>query len=53
MVGPVIFDSIKRYLAYSGFEVTFVVNITDVRMTKLINESNAQGMSMAALRPKR
>ncbi|WP_422930402.1 cysteine--tRNA ligase [Singulisphaera sp. PoT] len=30
MVGPVIFDTIKRYLVYSGFEVTWVVNITDV-----------------------
>jgi cysteinyl-tRNA synthetase len=30
MVGPVIFDTIKRYLVYSGYEVTWVVNITDV-----------------------
>src|SRR4051795_6249434 len=30
MVGPVIFDAIKRYLVYKGFEVTWVVNITDV-----------------------
>ena len=30
MVGPVIFDAIKRYLQYKGYEVTFVVNITDV-----------------------
>jgi len=30
MVGPVIFDTIKRYLQYKGFEVTWVVNITDV-----------------------
>lgn len=30
MVGPVIFDTIKRYLVYSGYEVSFVVNITDV-----------------------
>ena len=42
MVGPVIFDAIKRYLTYSGYEVTFVVNITDVD-DKLINESNAGG----------
>ncbi len=48
MVGPVIFDSIKRYLTYSGYDVTFVVNITDVD-DKLINESNARGISMAAL----
>ena len=30
MVGPVIFDTIKRYLTYSGYQVTWVVNITDV-----------------------
>ena len=30
MVGPVIFDAIKRYLQYKGYEVTLVVNITDV-----------------------
>jgi cysteinyl-tRNA synthetase len=30
MVGPVIFDAIKRYLVFKGFEVTWVVNITDV-----------------------
>ncbi len=30
MVGPVIFDAIKRYLQYKGFKVTWVVNITDV-----------------------
>lgn len=30
MVGPVIFDTVKRYLTYLGFKVTFVVNITDV-----------------------
>ena len=30
MVGPVIFDAIKRYLRYSGYQVTWVVNITDV-----------------------
>jgi cysteinyl-tRNA synthetase len=30
MVGPVIFDSVKRYLSYLGFKVTWVVNITDV-----------------------
>jgi cysteinyl-tRNA synthetase len=30
MVGPVIFDAIKRYLVFKGYEVTWVVNITDV-----------------------
>jgi cysteinyl-tRNA synthetase len=27
MVGPVIFDCVKRYLTYCGFDVTWVVNI--------------------------
>ena len=48
MVGPVIFDTIKRHLVYSGWDVTWVVNITDVD-DKLITESKNRGMSMAAL----
>ncbi len=46
MVGPVIFDTIKRYLVYSGFEVTWVVNITDVD-DKLINRVREEGASTA------
>src|SRR5262245_20488304 len=30
MVGPVIFDTVRRYLRYLGYDVSFVVNITDV-----------------------
>jgi cysteinyl-tRNA synthetase len=30
MVGPVIFDAVKRYLTYLGYKVTWIVNITDV-----------------------
>ena len=30
MVGPVIFDTVKRYLTYLGYNVKWVVNITDV-----------------------
>jgi cysteinyl-tRNA synthetase len=45
MVGPVIFDTIKRYLTYSGYEVTWVVNITDVD-DKLIAQSHERGISM-------
>src|SRR5262249_22458042 len=41
MVGPVIFDTVKRYLSYLGFQVTFVVNITDVD-DKIINEAARQ-----------
>jgi cysteinyl-tRNA synthetase len=48
MVGPVIFDTVKRYLTYSGYKVTFVINVTDVD-DKLINESRNRKMSMSAL----
>jgi cysteinyl-tRNA synthetase len=41
MVGPVIFDTIKRYLTYLGYQVTFVVNITDID-DKIINEARRQ-----------
>lgn len=30
MVGPIIFDTVKRYLVYRGYPVKWVVNITDV-----------------------
>ncbi|MEX2185522.1 MAG: cysteine--tRNA ligase [Pirellulales bacterium] len=46
MVGPVIFDTVKRYLVYCGYDVTLVVNITDVD-DKLIAEANRRGISMA------
>jgi cysteinyl-tRNA synthetase len=48
MVGPVIFDTVKRHLVYSGWDVTWVVNITDVD-DKIIAESTARGTTMAAL----
>ena len=46
MVGPVIFDCVKRYLTYCGFDVTWVVNITDID-DKLINEANNRGIPMS------
>jgi cysteinyl-tRNA synthetase len=30
MVGPIIFDAIKRYLKFKGYDVLWIVNITDV-----------------------
>ena len=45
MVGPVIFDCIKRYLTYCGYKVTWVVNITDVD-DKLIKKANERGITM-------
>ncbi len=43
-VGPIIFDAIKRYLVFRGYEVNWVVNITDVD-DKLIIEAEKQGVS--------
>ena len=40
-VGPIIFDAIKRYLVFRGYQVTWIVNITDVD-DKLIVEAAAQ-----------
>src|SRR5688572_28059247 len=48
MVGPVIFDCVKRYLEYCGYDVTWVVNITDVD-DKLIKKANERGISMLAV----
>jgi len=48
MVGPVIFDTIKRYLVYLGFDVTWVVNITDVD-DKLIVQAQKDGTTVDAL----
>jgi cysteinyl-tRNA synthetase len=46
MVGPVIFDTIKRFLVYCGYQVTWVVNITDVD-DKLIQQQHERGVPMA------
>src|SRR5260221_7047086 len=51
MVGPVIFDAIKRYLQFKGFEVTFIVNITDVE-DKLTDASVKTGKSVTELATK-
>lgn len=48
MVGPVIFDTIKRYLTYCGYEVTLVVNITDVD-DKLIQQQRERGIPMSEI----
>ncbi|MDR2756579.1 MAG: cysteine--tRNA ligase [Planctomycetaceae bacterium] len=48
MVGPVIFDTIKRYLSYNGYRVNLVINITDVD-DKLIAEANARKIPMVAV----
>src|SRR5438046_2535753 len=48
MVGPVIFDTVKRYLTYLGYQVTMVVNITDVD-DKLIVQAQKQNTTVAEL----
>src|SRR5205085_12667911 len=51
MVGPVIFDTVKRYLTYLGHPVVWVVNITDVD-DKLIKRSAELGTSVKELAEK-
>lgn len=48
MVGPVIFDTIKRYLVYLGYQVRWVVNITDVD-DKLIIQAQKDGTTVQDL----
>lgn len=51
MVGPVIFDTIKRYLTYLGYEVNWAVNITDVD-DKLIVRAREMGTTVKELAEK-
>jgi cysteinyl-tRNA synthetase len=51
MVGPVIFDTVKRYLTYLGYTVKWVVNITDVD-DKLIVRAKELGTTVPALAEK-
>jgi cysteinyl-tRNA synthetase len=51
MVGPVIFDTIARYLKYQGYEVRFVVNITDVD-DKLIARAQQENTTVKDLAEK-
>jgi len=48
MVGPVIFDTVKRYLTYRGYQVCWVVNITDVD-DKLIVRARELGTTVKEL----
>jgi cysteinyl-tRNA synthetase len=48
MVGPVIFDTVKRFLVYLGYKVTWVVNITDVD-DKLIKRAGELGTTVKDL----
>ncbi|MBN1256151.1 MAG: cysteine--tRNA ligase [Planctomycetes bacterium] len=44
----VCFDTIRRYLEYAGYIVTFISNITDID-DKIINRANELGIDYAAL----
>jgi cysteinyl-tRNA synthetase len=51
MVGPVIFDAVKRYLTFLGYRVEWVVNITDVD-DKLIVRARELGVPVKDLAEK-
>lgn len=40
----VVFDTVRRYFRYAGYEVTYVQNFTDVD-DKIINRANQEGIS--------
>ncbi len=44
----IIFDSLRRYLEYIGYEVTFVQNFTDID-DKMIKNANEQGITVKEL----
>ena len=44
----VVFDAVTRYLRYSGFDVTYVRNITDID-DKIINRANENGEDFSVL----
>ena len=44
----VIFDTVRRYLEYKGYAVTYVQNITDVD-DKIINRANEEGVSASEI----
>ena len=41
-----VFDVLRRYLEYRGYEVTFVQNFTDID-DKIINKANEEGITVA------
>ncbi len=44
----IIFDTLRRYLEYKGYDVTFVQNFTDID-DKMINKSNELGITVKEL----
>jgi cysteinyl-tRNA synthetase len=47
----IVFDALRRYLEYRGFDVTFVQNFTDVD-DKIINRANEEGATSEAIAEK-
>ncbi len=47
----VVFDTIRRYLEYSGYRVTYATNFTDID-DKMIDRSNEQGIEVFELASK-
>ncbi|MEG2203649.1 MAG: class I tRNA ligase family protein, partial [Oscillospiraceae bacterium] len=46
-----VFDTLRRYLEYRGYEVKFVQNFTDID-DKLINRANEEGTTVPAIAEK-
>lgn len=44
----IIFDTIRRYLEYRGYKVTFIQNFTDID-DKMINKANDEGITVKEL----
>ncbi|OOM11213.1 cysteine--tRNA ligase [Clostridium saccharobutylicum] len=44
----IIFDTIRRYLEYRGYKVTFIQNFTDID-DKMINKANSEGITVKEL----
>ena len=44
----IIFDTLRRYLEYCGYDVSFVQNFTDID-DKMINRANDEGITVAEL----
>ncbi|MFW9834445.1 MAG: cysteine--tRNA ligase [Candidatus Thorarchaeota archaeon] len=46
-----VFDTIRRYLEYKGYRVTYITNFTDID-DKMINRSNKEGIEVSELAAK-
>ena len=44
----IIFDTVRRYLEYRGYKVSFIQNFTDID-DKMINKANSEGVTVKEL----